>query len=356
MMWNMLDDLEKISDIDKSSMLDTLAQFPEQIKETIEIAKTADIDYFIKIDNVIVTGMGGSGIAGDIVKSLFRDKIDVPIVVNREYDLPKWAKKDTLTIFISYSGNTEETLSSFKIASQKKCKVICISSGGKLQELSEKRGVTHIKIPSDFQPREAIAYLLFLLIFILKKTGLLKNGIESDIEETIAVTKDFIDNNKKSVPEEHNLSKQIARKIFNTTPQIYGWGVYCPIASRWRTQFNENSKIIAREDIVPESNHNDIVGWSSNPEVSKNFSCILFRDKVEESLYMSTRLDFMKNLFDGNVANIVEISPKGKSRLAKVMYMACLGDFVSCYLAVLRKIDPTPVDVITELKKCLAEK
>ncbi|MCK5112811.1 MAG: bifunctional phosphoglucose/phosphomannose isomerase [Thermoplasmatales archaeon] len=351
----MLDDLEKISEIDKSNMLDTLNQFPDQIKEAIEIAKTAKMDHFIKIDDVLITGMGGSGISGDIVVRLFRDKIDVPVVVNKEYDLPKWARKDTLAIFFSYSGNTEETLSAFKIASQKKCKIVSISSGGKLQELSEKRGVAHIKIPSGFQPRAAVAYSLFTLIVILKRTGLLKNTIESDIEETIAITQDVIDNNKKSVVEESNLSKQMARKILNTIPQIYGWGFYYPIATRWRQQLNENSKVIAREDVVSESNHNDIVGWSLNPEVSKNFSCILFRDKDNESLNMSTRLNFMISLFEDSVANIIEIHPKGKSRLAKIMYIMCLGDFLSCYLAILRNIDPTSVDIITELKQRLAE-
>ncbi len=351
----MLDDLEKISDIDRSNMLDTLNQFPDQIKEAIEIAKTAKMDHFIKIDDVLITGMGGSGISGDIVTRLFRDKIDIPIVVNKEYDLPKWARKDTLAIFFSYSGNTEETLSAFKIASQKKCKIVSISSGGKLQELSEKRGVAHIKIPSGFQPRAAVAYSLFTLIVILRRTGLLKNTIESDIEETIAITQDVIDNNKKSVVEESNLSKQMARKILNTIPQIYGWGFYYPIATRWRQQLNENSKVIAREDVVSESNHNDIVGWSLNPEASKNFSCILFRDKDNESLNMSTRLNFMKNLFEDSVANIIEIHPKGKSKLAKMMYTMCLGDFLSCYLAILRNIDPTPVDIITELKQRLAE-
>ncbi len=351
----MLDDLEKISEIDRSNMLGTLNQFPDQIKEAIEIAKTAKMDHFIKIDDVLITGMGGSGISGDMVTRLFRDKIDIPIVVNKEYDLPKWARKDTLAIFFSYSGNTEETLSAFKIASQKKCKIVSISSGGKLQELSEKRGVAHIKIPSGFQPRAAVAYSLFTLIVILRRTGLLKNTIESDIEETIAITQDVIDNNKKSVVEESNFSKQMARKILNTIPQIYGWGFYYPIATRWRQQLNENSKVIAREDVVSESNHNDIVGWSLNPEASKNFSCILFRDKDNESLNMSTRLNFMKSLFEDSVANIIEIHPKGKSRLAKMMYTMCLGDFLSCYLAILRNIDPTPVDIITELKQRLAE-
>jgi len=349
-------DIEKITMVDKAHMLDGLARFPEQIKEALTIAEAVQRFNFLKIDNVVVAGMGGSAISGDIMLSLFRDKLDVPLVVNREYDLPKWVNKDTLVICISYSGNTDETLSSFKIASQKKCKILCISTGGKLQDLAEKRGIPFIKIPAGIQPRAATAYLLFPSIIFLKKIGLLKTAIETDIEETIAVTTDFVTLNKKEVPEENNLAKQLAKKIFNTIPQIYGWGVYTPIAIRWRHQLNENSKIIARSDIVPECNHNDIVGWSGNPDISKQFSCILFRDKDEETIDMTTRLNFMRDLFHNTAGNVIEISPKGKSHLAKMMYLMCLGDFTSCYLAVLRGINPSPVDIITELKKRLAEK
>jgi len=352
----MANDIEKITMVDKAHMLDGLARFPEQIKEALTIAEAVQRFNFLKIDNVVVAGMGGSAISGDIMLSLFRDKLDVPLVVNREYDLPKWVNKDTLVICISYSGNTDETLSSFKIASQKKCKILCISTGGKLQDLAEKRGIPFIKIPAGIQPRAATAYLLFPSIIFLKKIGLLKTAIETDIEETIAVTTDFVTLNKKEVPEENNLAKQLAKKIFNTIPQIYGWGVYTPIAIRWRHQLNENSKIIARSDIVPECNHNDIVGWSGNPDISKQFSCILFRDKDEETIDMKTRLNFMRDLFHNTAGNVIEVSPKGKNQLAKMMYLMCLGDFTSCYLAVLRGINPSPVNIITELKKRLAEK
>lgn len=349
----MLDDIGKISEIDKSNMLDTIAQLPKQISEATDLILKAEMETFFKIDNVIITGMGASGISGDIVANLFSNKIDVPIYVNKNYFLPKWARKDTFTIFFSYSGNTEETLSAFKIANQKKCRILCISSGGKLQELSMKRGISHIMIPSGFQPRAAIAYSLFSLIIILKRIGLLKNNIEFDINETINNLQELIDNNNKLIIENKNQSKQIARRIFRTIPQIYGWGIYSPIATRWRQQFNENSKVIAREDIVPESNHNDIVGWSLNPEASKNFSCILFRDRNMETLNMTTRLNFLKNLFKDTTANVIEIYPTGKKNLSKIVNAICLGDFISCYLAVLRGIDPTPVDIITELKQSL---
>jgi glucose/mannose-6-phosphate isomerase len=352
----LLDNTDKISTIDKAHMIDGLARFPEQIKEALTIAKSTERFSFLKIDNVIIAGMGASAISGDIMAALFKDKLDIPLVVNRESDLPKWANKDTLIIFISYSGNTDETLSAFKTASQKKCKIICISTGGKLQELAEKREIPFVKIPAGLQPRAATAYLLFPSIIFLKQIGLLKNTIDADIEETIAVTQEFVNANNKTVPEENNLAKQLARKLLNTIPQIYGWGVYAPIATRWRHQFNENSKIIARADIVSECNHNDIVGWSANPEMSKLFSCLLFRDKDEETIDMTTRLNFMRDLFHNTAANIIEISPKGRSQLAKMMYLMCLGDLTSCYLALLRQVDPSPVDIIVELKRRLAEK
>jgi glucose/mannose-6-phosphate isomerase len=351
----MIDALKNISEIDKSDMYETIIQFPNQIKEAIEIIKTAKINTVMKVDNILITGMGGSGISGDIVSCYFRDKIDIPIVVNKEYELPKWAKKDTLTLFFSYSGNTEETISAFKIAYQKKCNIITISSGGRLQEFSKKREVPHILLPLGFQPRAAIGYSIFILIMILKRIGLISGRIDTDIKESIAITEDVIKNNNKQIPEKYNNSKQIAKKILNTIPQIYGWGLYCPIATRWRQQLNENSKVIAREDFLPESNHNDLVGWSLHPEISKYFTCILFRDKDNESLQMRTRLDFMKKLFIGSTSNIIEIYPKGKGRFAKMIYTMYLGDFVSYYLAILRKIDPTPVDIIKELKQRLAE-
>ncbi|MBN1280999.1 MAG: bifunctional phosphoglucose/phosphomannose isomerase [Candidatus Thermoplasmatota archaeon] len=349
-------DLERTSSVDKSNMLDGLARFPEQIKEALAIAETVERFTFLKVDDVVVSGMGGSAISGDILASLFRDTLDVPLVVNRDYDLPKWVNKDTLVLCMSYSGNTSETLSSFKLAYQKKCKIICISTGGKLQELAEKRQVPFVKIPAGLQPRAATPYLLFPAIVFLKKIGLVKTAIETDIQETITITQEFITTLHRTVPLESNPAKQLATKIHQTIPQVYGWGVYAPIALRWRHQFNENSKVIARTDIVPECNHNDLVGWSANPEVSKLFSCILFRDRDEELVEMTRRLEFMHDLCSNMAGAVIEVTPKGKSRLAKMMYFMCLGDFTSCYLAVLRGIDPSPVDIITALKNRLAEK
>jgi len=350
-----LDDSETISKIDKSGMLNEVEKFPEQIKETIDIVNSSNLSNVYKVDHIVISGMGASAISGDIVQNLFRDKIDMPIFVTRQYDLPKWVNKNTLVLSQSYSGNTEETLSTFKHAYQKKCKIIGISSGGKLQEYCEKRDIPHIKIPSGIQPRAATAYLLFSSIMSFEKIGIIRDNIDSEIQETIEITNDLKNKIKKAVPEKNNISKQLAKNIFNTIPQIYGWDFYTPIARRWCQQFNENSKLIARYDEVSECNHNDIVGWSMNPEISKKFTCILIRDNECESIYISTRLDFMKKLFDDVSANCIEIPVKGKKRLAKMMYAMYLGDYTSNYLAALRKIDPSPVEAITLLKEKLAK-
>ncbi len=347
--------MEDITKVDASGMLDTIAHFPKQIEETISLVDKSQLPSIFKVDNIIISGMGGSAISGDIVKAFLRDRFDIPIHVNRGYDLPKWAHKNTLVFSQSYSGDTEETLSTFKHAYQKKCQIIGISSGGKLQEYCEKRAIPHINIPSGYQPRAATAYLLFSSLLSLKKIGILQNTIDTEIEEVIRTTKEISKTNNKSVTEKDNLAKQISSKIGKTMPHIYGWGVYTPIARRWCTQFNENSKVIARYDVVPECNHNDIVGWSHNHEMSKQCTCIVFRDEKLETLYMTKRLNFMREFFDDVAANIIEVPLRGKKTLEKMIAAMYIGDFVSCYLAIARGIDPTPVDIIVELKRALAE-
>jgi glucose/mannose-6-phosphate isomerase len=351
----MLDELKNIEKIDKSGMLNDIAKLPEQIKEAEQIVKNSNITSIYKINNIIISGMGASAITGDIIQRLLRDRIDIPIFITRQYDLPKWANKNTLIFSQSYSGNTEETLSTFKHAFQKHCKIISVSSGGKLQEYCEKRKVPFIKIPSGLQPRASTGYLLFCSLHALKKTGLLQQNINNEIQETIQITEEFTKNNKKENPEENNLSKKLAKKIVNKIPQIYAWDFYIPIAKRWCTQFNENSKIICRYDEVPECNHNDIVGWSMNPEVSKKFICILFRDHEIESIHLTKRLNFMKKLLKDVAGDTIEVTINAKKRLPKMIYAMYLGDYVSCYLAILRKIDPTPVEAIRQLKEELAK-
>lgn len=354
LIYTMLNDIKKIDAIDTASMLDTVALFPQQLEDALTLVNKYHIPDFIKIDDMVITGMGTSGITGDIITSLFYDKLDVPVYVNKSYDLPRWVHKDTLSLFLSYSGNSEETISSFKQAVQRKSNIITIASGGKLAEYAEKRNVPCIKLPLGLQPRAAIGYLLIPLLEVLKKNKIVKESIDKDIQEAIDVVKKTTRINEKTVPLEKNPAKQLATHIHQTYPKIYGWGLYSAVAQRWKNQFNENSKLLSCYEILPDANHNDIVGWSSSSQDTKRFSCIFFRDSHEESIYMKTRLDFFKVLCEEHASFVKEIKLEGKSRLAKSLYALNYGDFVSCYLAVLQEVDPTPIDVIHELKQRLA--
>ena len=346
----MLDEINLITEIDKSDLLGKIAKLPEQITESKEIINNTNLAPIYKIDHIIICGMGASAISGEIIQNFFRDRLDIPIFINRRYDLPKWAHKNTLVISQSYSGNTEETLSSFKHGFQKRCKMIGISSGGKLEQFCINREVPHIKIPDNLPPRTATGYFLFCCLLTLKKIGILKNDYDSEIEESVYITKELRNTIVKEIREQENIAKQIAKRIFGSIPQVYGFNEYSPIAKRWCTQFNENSKLICKYDEVSECNHNDIVGWSADNDVSKQFSCILFRDHESETVYFSKRLEFMKKLFQEVAKDVIEINVKGKKRLSKMMYAMLLGDFISAYLAILRKVDPTPIVAINELK------
>jgi len=352
----MLDNIKRISEIDKSNLIDDLEKLPFQINQSIEIVQSKYFEKLFKINNIIFNGIGGSAISGDIIQSLMWNKLNIPIYVNRNNKLPKWANKNTLVITQSYSGNTEETLNFFKQSFQKKCKMISISSGGKLQTFCEKREINHIKLPQGLIPRNAISYFIFISLIILEKTGLTNNIYKLNLEEILNVTKGVIKQNNKNVKTEKNPSKKIALKILNTIPQLYGWGIFSPIAKRWSNQFNENSKLISKYDIIPESNHNDIVGWSQNYEISKKFSCFLFRDKHLENIDMSKRLNFMKILYSDSSANLIEIYNEGNDSLSKILYLISFGDYISCYTAILREIDPTPVLIIDELKEKMNSK
>lgn len=355
----MLDDSAAIDAIDRSHMLDIIAKFPEQIKDAITIAKRIKDEIKDEfgsktLEKIVISGMGGSAISGDIIQGWLRDSLHIPLFVNREYTVPAWVDKHTLSIFLSYSGNTEETLGAFADAYAKQSTCVGISSGGFLKERCNEYACLHIEIPPGFQPRAATAYLLFPTIMILDFIGLIPYPVSDEIEETMTVARNVRDKNRKEKTEEENKAKQIARKLQGTIPHIYGWNHFAPIAKRWRTQLNENSKVIARDDVISECNHNDIVGWSSNPEVSKNSSCILLRDREHEPKQIGKRFDFMKHLFEQVAANTIEVDATGNTLLARMISLMYLGDFVSCYLAVLRKVDPTPVDIITELKTELA--
>jgi glucose/mannose-6-phosphate isomerase len=343
-----LDDLDEIKKIDKSDMLSFCVDAPKHYAEAAKLAKTVSLSYR-EPKAIIVAGMGGSAIGGELLKDWARDKVVVPIEICREYSLPAYANKNTLVFVVSYSGETEESLSVFLDAIKRKCMIVCISSGGKLHEFSEKLNVPHLRVPSGMAPRATLPYLFIPLPILLEKIGLVSD-VAPEISETIKILKQVSDSNSPEKPLIDNFSKKLASDICRTVPVVYGFGIYRAVAQRFKTQFNENSKVPAKWEIFPELNHNEIVGWEEAEELAKYFSVILIRDNHEPEA-MRQRIMATKELIRKESVKVFEVQSTGKSRLAKMSSMICTGDFTSVYLAVLRGIDPTPVKTITVLKE-----
>jgi glucose/mannose-6-phosphate isomerase len=342
-----LDDLDQIRQIDKSNMLSFCVDAPKHYGEAAKLAETFSVDY-PKPQKIIAAGMGGSAIGGELFKDWARDRLTIPIDVCRDYSLPAYADKNTLVFLVSYSGETEESLSVFLDAVKRKCMIVSISSGGALQEFAEKLDVPHLSVPSGMAPRATLPYLFMPLPTLLEGMGLVSN-VAQEVSETAKVLRQISSANAPEKLSSDNFSKKLASDVCGTIPMVYGFGVYRAVAQRFKTQFNENSKVPAKWEFFPELNHNEIVGWEGAKEFAKLLSVILIRDS-DEPPEIRQRIEFTKELIRKESVKTFEVHNLGKSVLAKMASVICIGDFTSVYLAVLRGVDPTPVKIIASLK------
>ncbi len=347
---SILDDPERIKKIDRSDMLSFCVNAPEHYGNAVELAKKLKIDY-PRPQAIIVAGMGGSGIGGELLKDWCRQKVSVPIETCNDYKLPRFADKNTLVFIVSYSGETEETLSSFLEAIRKECMIICISSGGTLHEIAQKLSLPNLLVPVGMAPRATLPYLFMPMPATLDKLGLVSD-ISNEYSEAIRVLREISTENSPRQPVKNNFSKSLASDLLGTVPAIYGFGLYRAVAQRFKTQFNENSKNLAKWEIFPELNHNEIVGWEVAQEFAKFFSVIFIRD-ANETIEIRNRIETTKKLIMQDKLRSYEVWSRGESDIAKMVSLICTGDFISVYLALLRGINPTPVEAITVLKRQL---
>jgi glucose/mannose-6-phosphate isomerase len=254
---------------------------------------------------------------------------------------------------VSYSGETEETLSALLDAIKRKCMIICVSSGGKLRKFAEKLSLPHLLVPTGMAPRATLPYLFMPMPTILEKIGLVSD-VEIEIAETIKTLKQVSVQNSPEKALTNNFSKTLALNICGTVPAVYGFGFYRAVAQRFKTQINENSKNPAKWEVFPELDHNEIVGWEAAKEFAECFSVIFIRD-ADERPEMRQRIEVTKKLMRREIRRLFEVWGKGKTGLAKMSSVICTGDFTSVYLAVLRGIDPTPVKTIALLKEKLKQ-
>ncbi|MGQ9459753.1 MAG: bifunctional phosphoglucose/phosphomannose isomerase [Candidatus Bathyarchaeaceae archaeon] len=347
-MVTLLDQPGKVKKIDRSDMLSHLMKTPDYCRDAVNRARQVKVPEKVKAKNIIIAGMGGSAIGGEILQDWLQEELPIPVEVCKDYVLPAYANEDTLFFANSYSGNTEETLSAFVEAIRRKCKAITITSGGHLLSFSKKLQVSHVTIPNQLPPRVAIPYLFFPLPVLMEKMGVL-SGKDEDIEEAIQVLKRVGEENSLETPTENNTAKKLALELVDTIPVIYGFRQYQAIARRLKTQFNENSKVPSKHDVFPELNHNETVGWEAPETLTKNYSIILIRDP-DEPPEIKHRIGATKSLALHKAKKVLEIHATGKGKLAKMLSVMRMGDFASVYLAILQNIDPTPVKIIDRIK------
>jgi len=345
-----------IKKLDKAKMLNLLLDFPLQCRTARELAAKANI-LFAKRDfqRLVFAGLGGSAIGADLVRSYLYFESKLPIQVVREYDLPAYVESSTLVFISSYSGNTEETLSSYNQAKQKGASIIAISSGGALRDNCRRDNITFIEIPSGLPPRCSLGYLSIIPLAILAKLGLIKD-VSVSIDKTVAVLEEL--KRKKLNPAiglKDNIAKYLANKLLNKFAIIYAGSIHFDIvATRFRGQLNENSKSLASSHVFPEMNHNEIVGWEHPKKMFKDLVVVMLRDRGLHPRIIK-RMDITKEIISQEGVSVIEIYSQGEDLLSRIFSLIYIGDFVSFYLAILYGIDPTPVERVTYLKKKLAE-
>ncbi len=329
-------------------MLNIAFDLKNQIKSDLESSSNLEK---ISYENLLIMGMGGSGVAGDVMKLLSNEISDKNIIVHKDYSIPKqFLKFRPLCLFISYSGNTEETLSGISDAKKNNLDWIVVSSGGKLIDIAQEEGKEYIKIPGGLQPRAAFGYLTLAISRILD----IVEG--SDYVSQLNEASSYLDKLSEKAEESdiNKYSLNICESINKKTVIIYsGTNMSKVVSSRWKTQINENTKSKAFVGYLPEVHHNEILSWDADIDGSKkNYIVILIRDK-NEHVQISKRFEFTKDLI-GEKVNIVEVNLNNQeSTLKTLLELVLLGDLVSLNLANKLTIDPENIDTIENLKKLL---
>lgn len=351
-----MDDMRKIREMDKSNMLDLLLGLDKQCSEAKDIGtgfKPAGVSSD-GVRNIVFTGLGGSAIGADLIRSYTAGEIRIPVIVNRDYTIPNFVGEDTLLFASSYSGNTEETLSAYQAAREKKARMIAISSDGKLREHANRDGIPFINIPAGVPPRCAIGFSFIPPLLALGKLGFIQDK-RKEVDDAIEVLGKLKVELGPERAADRNIAKEVASILEGKLPIIYGANVHLDIAvTRMRGELAENSKHLASSHVFPEMNHNEIVGWDFPAGLMKDFVAVFLRDK-EDHKRVAMRMDITRDMLSRKGIKTVEIHSRGKGLLSRIMSLVFIGDMISFYLAIINGIDPTPVERVTFLKTELAK-
>jgi len=349
-----LDDLLIYQKLDTSVMRSHLREFPQQCQRAWEKVLQFDLPpEFSSIDKVVILGMGGSAIGGDMVRRLALSESKVPVWVHRDYGLPPFVDQNTLIIASSYSGNTEETVSAFTESVKTPAKKLVLTTDGKLKELAEKEDIPILIVDYQAPPRAAFPHGFISLVGIFQKLGLLRDK-SADLQQALPILRKLSKDLGETTPLVSNAAKQLATKLQGHVVIIYGAEILSEVTKRWKTQLNENSKCWAIFELFPELNHNAVVGYEFPSEVKERIFVVLLHS---DSFHSQSQLRYQVTAQLLAKAGISHefVEAIGKTTLAQVMSLVLFGDYVSFYLAMLNSIDPTPVESIEFVKNYLAQ-
>jgi len=348
-----LDQPERCQSIDPKSMKTLVEKFPEQVRSVAQSGLELEPLKSGEPKVLIVAGLGGSAIGGDLARSIAGPLLKAPLIVTRDYDLPGFVDASSLVFACSYSGNTEETLSAYRQARQANSHIICITSGGKLEAMAKADSFPVLSLPAGLPPRAALGYSLMTLLAAMQSMKVIPNMAES-ISETVDLLSELREKYGSANPQVSNPAKSLAHSLSGKIVAIYGSsGIMDAVAFRWRSQIEENAKNLAFHHVLPEMNHNELVGWRYPEEILRGIGVVLLRDKGDHP-QVQRRFDLTRELIGDKAGGIHEVWSEGKSLLARIMSVIYLGDFLSLYLAYLNNTDPTPVQVIDDFKSKLS--
>jgi glucose/mannose-6-phosphate isomerase len=352
-----LDDLGAIARLDSLDVLGTIENFAGQCRSAWDIGVEArDLPAAEGVDAIVVLGMGGSGVSGDIMQAVVEPRFHFPVRVIKDYGpLPAWVGRNTLVFSVSYSGNTEETLAATQEAHDRGARVVAISAGGRLGDVAAGYGIAHVTIPSGFQPRASLGYLALPILAVLQEMGFLVR-MKDDVDETIEILErqGKLCHRSRSVAD--NPAKSLARKLDGKVAVAYGTpGLMATAAMRFKCDLNEYAKVPAFWNFLPEADHNEVEAWGGGAEVvAGQLVAVMLRDP-EEHHRNSLRFEVTKRLISSHGAGVIELWPEGTSDLARLISMIFVTQLASIYVGLARGVDPGPVEVLERLKSQLAQ-
>ncbi len=321
-------------------MNDYINDFTNHLTEAMEIGDTSNLKKSDKkFNNILICGLGGSGIGGTIINDIISSKANIPILATKDYSIPNFVDENTLVIASSYSGNTEETIYALEKCQNRNTEICIITSGGKLKTIAEENNYNHIIIPGGHPPRAMFGYAFTELFYVLNHYGIIDNSFKSDFTNSISL----LNSEKEDIQDK---AMELAKKMYQKTPVIYVAQGFEGVAVRFRQQINENSKMLCWHHVVPEMNHNELLGWRTNVD---DLAVVYFRNKSDFDRNQ-IRMDINRKVISKFTNNITEVWSKGDSQIENTLYHINLGDWVSWYLSEMNNVDAIEIDVINFLK------